>query len=175
MKTKPKILIVDDKPENLVALRTVLKNLDIQLVEASSGNDALKKTLRHDFALALLDIQMPDMDGYELAKILREEEKTAHLPFIFISAVYTDNMDVFKGYEKGAFSFIAKPFRPEMLINKVKFFIGEHQQRIALFELNNELENKNKALEVFADSVKLASQYSLSLIEASLDPLVTIS
>jgi len=175
MNSKPKILIVDDKPENLFALRTVLMSLDIELVEATSGNEALKATLHHDFALALLDIQMPEMDGYELASILREEDKTAHLPFIFISAVYTDNLNIFKGYEKGAFSFIAKPFQPEMLINKVKFFIDEHQQRIALFELNNELKNKNKALEVFADSVKLASQYSLSLIEASLDPLVTIS
>ena len=147
MNTKPKILIVDDKPENLVALRTVLKDLDIELVEATSGNDALKATLRHDFALALLDIQMPEMDGYELAKILREEEKTAHLPFIFISAVYTDNTDVFKGYEKGAFSFITKPFQPEILINKVKFFIDKHQQEIALFELNKDLENKNKELE----------------------------
>jgi len=175
MNSKPKILIVDDKPENLFALRTVLKCLDIELVEATSGNEALKATLHHDFALALLDIQMPEMDGYELASILREEEKTSHLPFIFISAVYTDNLNIFKGYEKGAFSFIAKPFHPEMLINKVKFFIDEHQQRIALFKLNHELENKNKELEVFADSVKFASQYSLSLIEASLDPLVTIS
>jgi signal transduction histidine kinase/CheY-like chemotaxis protein len=151
MKTKPKILIVDDKPENLVALRTILKNLDIQLVEATSGNDALKKTLHHDFALALLDIQMPGMDGYELAKILREAEKTAHLPFIFISAVYTDNADVFKGYEKGAFSFITKPFQPEILINKVKFFIDKHQQEIALFELNKELKNKNKELSILND------------------------
>ncbi|MEP7106973.1 MAG: ATP-binding protein [Ferruginibacter sp.] len=146
MKAKPKILIVDDKPENLVALRTVLKNLDILVVEATSGNEALKKTLHHDFALALLDIKMPGMDGYELAKILREEEKTAHLPFIFISAVYTDNTDVFKGYEKGAFSFITKPFQPEILINKVKFFIDRHHQEIALSELNKELKNKNEEL-----------------------------
>lgn len=146
MNIKPKILIVDDKPENLVALRIVLKDLDIDLVEATSGNDALKATLRHDFALALLDIQMPEMDGYELASILREEEKTAHLPFIFISAVYTDNLNVFKGYEKGAFSFITKPFQPEILINKVRFFIEKHQQEISLFELNKDLENKNAAL-----------------------------
>jgi len=146
MNSKPKILIVDDKPENLVALRTVLKDLDIELIEATSGNDALKATLRHDFALALLDIQMPEMDGYELATILREEEKTAHLPFIFISAVYTDNLNVFKGYEKGAFSFIAKPFQPEILINKISYFIDKHLQEIALFELNKELENKNKEL-----------------------------
>lgn len=146
MDTKPKILIVDDKPENLVALRIVLRDLNIELVEATSGNDALKATLRHDFALALLDIQMPEMDGYELAGILREEEKTMHLPFIFISAVYTDNLNVFKGYEKGAFSFITKPFQPEILINKVKFFIDKHQQEIALLALNEKLKRKIKEI-----------------------------
>lgn len=153
MNSKPKILIVDDKTENLVALRIVLKDMDVELVEATSGNDALKATLRHDFVLALLDIQMPEMDGYELAGILREEEKTARLPFIFISAVYTDNLNVFKGYEKGAFSFITKPFQPEILLNKVKFFIEKHQQEIAVFELNEDLKNINKELEAFSYSV----------------------
>jgi len=142
MDTRPKILIVDDRVENLVALRTVLKDLDLELVETTSGNEALKATLHHEFALALLDIQMPDMDGYELASILRGEEKTARLPFIFISAVYTDNLNVFKGYETGAFSFITKPFQPEILINKVKFFIEKHQQEIALHELNKGLERR---------------------------------
>jgi signal transduction histidine kinase len=131
---------VDDRYENLLAIRTVLRDLDLELVEVQSGNDALKATLRHDFALALLDVQMPEMDGYELASILREEEKTARLPFIFISAVYTDNLNVFKGYEKGAFSFITKPFQPEILINKVKFFIEKHQQELALQDLNKKLE-----------------------------------
>jgi PAS domain S-box-containing protein len=158
MNTKPKILIVDDKPENLVAIRVVLKDLDIELVEATSGNEALKATLRHDFALALLDIQMPEMDGYELAGILREEEKTMHLPFIFISAVYTDNLNVFKGYEKGAFSFITKPFQPEILINKVKFFIDKHQQEITLFELNEDLKRK----------VKEIADYKYALDESSI-------
>jgi PAS domain S-box-containing protein len=158
MNAKPKILIVDDKFENLKALRKVLKDLDIELVEATSGNDALKASLRHDFILALLDIQMPEMDGYELAGILREEEKTAHLPFIFISAVYTDNLNVFKGYEKGAFSFITKPFQPEILINKVKFFIEKHQQEVALLELNEELERK----------VKQISDYKYALDESSI-------
>jgi two-component system sensor histidine kinase/response regulator len=161
MNTKPKILIVDDRPENLVALRTVLKNLDIELIEATSGNDALKATLRHDFALALLDIQMPDMDVYELAAILREEEKTVHLPFIFISAVYTDNLNVFKGYEKGAFSFITKPFQPEILINKIKFFIDKHQQEIAISELNKDLKNKYKELELVNKELESFS-YSVS-------------
>src|ERR1700741_3739465 len=128
MNTKPKILVVDDRVENLVAIEVVLRDLDVELIKATSGNQALKETLYHDFALALLDIQMPDMDGYELASILRDEITTAQLPFIFISAVYTDNMNIFKGYEKGAFSFITKPFQPEILINKVKFFIEKHQQ-----------------------------------------------
>jgi len=153
MNIKPKILIVDDKPENLMALRIVLKDLDIELIEATCGSDALKETLRHDFALALLYIQMPDMNGYELGQILRKEEKTAQLPFIFISAVYKDNLNVFKGYEKGAFSYITKPFQPEILINKVKFFIDKHQQEIALFTLNEELNNLNKELETFSYSI----------------------
>jgi len=156
MNTKPKILIVDDRPENLVALRTVLRNLNIELIEAMSGNDALKATLHHDFALALLDIQMPEMDGYELAEIMRSEEKTADLPFIFISAVYTDNLNVFKGYEKGAFSFITKPFQPEILINKVRFFIEKHQQEIALHELNLDLQKKNNELESQAQKLRLS-------------------
>lgn len=161
MDTKPKILIVDDRPENLITLRRVLQNLDIELVEATNGNDALRATLYHDFALALLDIQMPEMDGYELASILREEEKTANLPFIFISAVYTDNLNVFKGYEKGAFSFITKPFQPEILINKVKFFIEKHQQEIALVELNKSLKRKNQDLEAMNKELE-AFSYSVS-------------
>jgi signal transduction histidine kinase len=160
MNTRPKILVVDDKPENLVAIDVVLRNLDVELIKVTSGNDALKETLHHTFALALLDIQMPEMDGYELASILREEEKTAHLPFIFISAVYTDNLNVFKGYERGAFSFITKPFQPEILINKVKFFIEKHQQELSLQALNKDLEKNvlaleaaNKELEAFSYSV----------------------
>jgi len=157
---KPKILIVDDKAENLLVLEAVLKDLDVELIKAESGDQALKEILRHDFALALLDIQMPGMDGFELADILRSYKKTANLPFIFISAVYTDNPNVFKGYEKGAFSFITKPFKPEILINKVKLFVEKHQQEIALFELNRDLQKKNlelldmnKELESFSYSV----------------------
>lgn len=157
---KPKILIVDDKPENLLVLEAVLKDLDVEVVKADSGGQALKEILKHDFALALLDIQMPDMDGFELADILRSYKKTANLPFIFISAVYTDNPNVFKGYEKGAFSFITKPFKPEILINKVKLFVEKHQQEIALYELNLDLQKKNvelldmnKELESFSYSV----------------------
>jgi len=142
----PKILIVDDKPENILVLSAVLDDLDVELITVESGNEALRATLNHDFALALLDIQMPEMDGYELAGILRQHKKTSSLPIIFISAVYTDNLNIFKGYEKGAFSFITKPFQPEVLINKVKFFIEKHQQELALYQLNLSLQKSNAEL-----------------------------
>lgn len=146
MDIKPKILVVDDKPENLFAVETVLKDLNVELIKVTNGNDALKETLHHKFVLALLDIQMPGMDGFELAGILREEEQTSKLPIIFISAVYTDSSYVFQGYEKGAFSFITKPFQPEILINKVKFFVQIHQHEMALEQANKNLEEKNNQL-----------------------------
>lgn len=157
----PKILIVDDKRENLIALEAILKHLPIQIIKANSGLEALTATLEHDFALALLDIQMPVMDGYELASILRERKKTASLPFIFISAVYTLNLNVFKGYEQGAFSFITKPLQPELLINKINFFIEKYQQELSLLELNKDLAEKNAELEALNQELE-AFTYSVS-------------
>src|SRR6201986_1843149 len=124
---KPKILIVEDHQENLVALEAVLNGGEVELVTANNGNEALKAALHHEFALALLDIQMPGMDGYELAELLRSNSRTAGIPLIFISAVFTDSDYVFRAYEKGVFSFITKPFQPEMLVNKVKFFIQKYE------------------------------------------------
>lgn len=161
MFSKPKILIVDDKQENLIALETVLKDLDVEVIKATSGNEALKQTLNHDFSLALIDIQMPEMDGYELAAILREDEKTASLPFIFISGIYTDHVNVFKGYDRGAFSFITKPFQPEILINKVKLFIGIYHHEYMLKRLNDDLERKNEELSIVNKELE-AFTYSVS-------------
>ncbi len=158
---KPLILMVDDREENLTALERVLRDMDVDLLKATSGNEALRLTLHNDFALALLDIQMPGMDGYELAELLRADEKTADLPFIFISAIYTDHINVFKGYEKGAFSYITKPFEPEILINKVKLFVDKFKQEQALKQTHQileqlvrertiDLERSNRELESFA-------------------------
>lgn len=150
---KPKILMVDDKPENLIALDRLLRDLNVETYKAENGNEALALTLHHDFALALLDIQMPEMDGFELAEILRQDKKTAQLPFIFISAIYTDSDNIFKGYEKGAFSFITKPFEPEKLLSKVRFFVEKHQQDEALKKHAEELQRVNEELESFSYSV----------------------
>ena len=120
---KQKILIVDDRQENLVALRQVLSDVDAQIIEATTGNQALAMTFDHNFSLAILDVQMPEMDGYELAELLRGDPKTANLPIIFMTAAYGEEIDVFKGYEAGAVDYIVKPYKPAVLMAKVRVFL----------------------------------------------------
>lgn len=128
---QPKILIVDDKPENLYALDLLLKQLDVKVVQAMSGSEALNISLEQDFCVAIVDIQMPEMDGYELVELLRSNAGTATLPVIFVSAIFSDEYHHRKGYEAGAVDFMSKPFVPEILISKVKIFIELYQQRSA--------------------------------------------
>ncbi|MFH1723063.1 MAG: PAS domain S-box protein [Elusimicrobiota bacterium] len=129
---KQKLLIVDDKAENLLALEKVLKATGAELVKAASGDAALAASLNHDFAAAILDVQMPGMDGYELAGLLRGEEKTRELPVIFLTAAYTEEAHVFKGYETGAVDFITKPFDPQILRSKVAVFLRLDRQKTDL-------------------------------------------
>lgn len=123
MSDKPKILIVDDRRENLLALRQVLREADVELIEALSGNDALMETIAHDFALAILDVQMPEMNGYELAEFLRGDSKTANLPIIFMTAAYGEEAQMFRGYDAGAVDYIVKPYNPDILLAKVRVFL----------------------------------------------------
>lgn len=127
-----KILIVDDRQENLFALEKTLSGLDVRIIGATSGNQALVATLDHDFSLALLDVKMPGMDGYELAEILRGEPRTRMLPIIFNSASYTDEGHAFKGYETGCIDFIVKPFSPEILVGKVRTLLELDRHRRGL-------------------------------------------
>jgi PAS domain S-box-containing protein len=143
MVEKQKILIVDDKPENLVALEKVLESTRAQIIRAGSGNDALKATLHHSFALAILDVQMPGMDGYELAEFLRGENDTRNLPIIFTSAVYSDDYYIFKGYDAGAVDYIVKPFNPTILLSKVKIFLQLDRQKIKLMRMIEIEKSKN--------------------------------
>ncbi len=171
-----KILIVDDKEQNLFTLEKVLADLKVEFVRATNGNDALKATLYDDFALAILDVQMPEMDGYELAELLRSDVKTANLPVIFLSAVYHDDYHIFKGYDSGAVDFIIKPYEPKILVSKVNFFLQLHQQKIALLKTveiekaKNYLENilysmADMVLVVGSDlCIKTCNQGGLSLL-----------
>ncbi len=136
---KQEILIVDDRPENLVALRAVLEDVDAHLIEAGNGNAALAATLHHDFALAILDIQMPDMDGYQLATLLRGDVRTRDLPIIFMTAAYGAEAQVFKGYQAGAVDYIVKPYEPLVLVSKVQVFLQLHRINAMLAERNEAL------------------------------------
>src|SRR5438045_2775568 len=103
------ILLVDDRPENLTALEAVLEGLGPRLVQARSGAQALKRLLAEDFALILLDVQMPDMDGFETAALIRKRGRSRHTPIIFITAFSIDEAQMFKGYALGAVDFLFKP------------------------------------------------------------------
>lgn len=122
------ILIVDDRSENLTALETLLERPDVQLLKAENGNDALKLLLRHDVALVLLDVNMPGMNGFEMAELMRRNKKTQSIPIIFVTA-HGDKRQVFRGYEVGAVDFLAKPIDREVLISKVNIFLELDCQR----------------------------------------------
>ncbi len=121
-----KILIVDDKPANLVALKRLLAPVDAEILEALSGNEALGIMIEQDLALILLDVDMPGMDGYEVARISRGVEKTRGVPIIFITAAFQDEFHRLKGYESGAIDYIEKPVNDLILLSKVNLFLERH-------------------------------------------------
>ncbi len=147
MDTKPRILVVDDRPQNLYAMEQLLRALNVEVVPASSGAQALALALERDFCVAIVDVQMPEMDGYELVELLRGNESTANLPVIFVSAIFSDEYHHRKGYDAGAVDFLSKPFVPEILISKVRVFIDLYQQRRRLQALFAEVLSLNEELE----------------------------
>ena len=151
---KANVLLVDDKAENLIALESILDDLGQNLVRATSAREALRHLLLEDFALILLDVQMPGLSGFELAELIRERERTQHTPIIFISAESTHEQNIFKGYSLGAVDYLTKPVDPEILKSKVGFFsklyLQQDQIRRQAHELadaNSRLDDMNAALE----------------------------
>ena len=110
-------------------MESILDDLDCELFKVSSGYDALRLVLKHDFALALIDVQMPDMNGFELAEFLRGRKETRHLPVIFVTAISKDRQHVFQGYETGAVDYLFKPLDANILRTKVQVFLELYQQR----------------------------------------------
>ncbi len=142
-----KILVVDDRPENLFAMGNILKKENAELIKVTSGNEALKQSLNYDLALILLDVQMPDMNGYEVAEFLRREEKTRHIPIIFITAIDREESREVQGYDSGAVDYIFKPVNPQILLGKVRIFIQLYENKIQLQKFVLDLEKKNEILE----------------------------
>jgi two-component system sensor histidine kinase/response regulator len=143
MEKSVKCLLVDDLEENLLALAALLRRQDVEILTARSGSEALELLLVHDVALALLDVQMPEMDGFELAELMRGSERTRQVPIIFITAGARDQHRVFKGYESGAVDFLFKPIEPHILQNKADVFFQLHRQKQ---QLAHELREKTETL-----------------------------
>ncbi len=123
------ILLVDDRPENLLALEAILSGLGHELIRANSGAEALKHLLREEIALILLDVQMPGMDGFETAAQIKARERTQHIPIVFLTAIDGERHQAFRGYAAGAVDYLFKPFDPWVLRAKVGVFIELYQRR----------------------------------------------
>ena len=152
-----KILVVDDTPANLLVMRRLLSKLDAQLIEAESGAEALAACLDHEFALILLDVNMPEMDGYEVASLLQEEVTTRLTPIIFVTAAYGDDLNRLRGYNSGAVDYITKPINDHILISKVRVFLELYRSRRALqtsveelFALNTQLKEAQQQVQHLA-------------------------
>jgi len=144
----PRILVVDDTPANLFAMRRLLSQIDAELVEASSGNEALMRCLDERFALILLDVNMPEMDGYEVATLLASEPLNRDTPIIFVTAAYADDLNQLKGYRSGAVDYIAKPVNDAILLSKVKVFLELETSRLRLNQALASLEQRNQQLQI---------------------------
>lgn len=189
---RPRVLIVDDRPGNLLALRAVLEPLDLDLVEADSGEAALRHLLADEFSLIVLDVQMPGLDGFETARLIKGRERTRHVPIIFLTAISGEPGHHLRGYESGAVDYVYKPFDPEILRAKVAVFAElwargstiegqrtELAERLAQLDEAHEilsrqaveLERSNTALERFAQVAAVEIKEPLHTVAGLLDLL----
>ncbi|MDR3440920.1 EAL domain-containing protein [Telmatospirillum sp.] len=150
----PKVLIVDDLTANLVALKRLLAKADVEVIAASSGNEALALSLDHDFALILLDVQMPDIDGYEVAELLRDADRTRDVPIIFVTAAHKDEHHRLRGYGAGAVDYIEKPIDDVVLLSKVRVFIDLYRSHRELQRLLDLLQKANQGLSMEVENRK---------------------
>lgn len=128
------ILLVDDQSQNLLALEAILESPDYRLVRAHSGKEALKQLLTEEFAVILLDVQMPEMDGFETARLIKQREQSRHVPIIFLTALSEDEEALFKGYSVGAVDYVFKPFKPIILKSKVAVFVELYRKSRQLWQ-----------------------------------------
>jgi len=166
---KPKLLLVDDKPANLLALEAVLGDTEFDLVRANSGPQALELIRQHDFALVLLDIQMPDMDGFETARRIKELPQGVDLPIIFITAIYNEDPYVRKGYQAGGVDYFCKPFDPEILRMKVRVYASFRQRNILLQEREKRIRESEQLLQAGRKLAAMLDSLPVGVIIADAD------
>lgn len=159
------ILLVDDRPENLLALEAVLDSEQYTLIKATSGEEALRYLLKYDFAVIVLDVQMPGMDGIETARLIKARDKTKDIPIIFISANSKDAEHLFAGYSAGAIDYMVKPFIPQILKSKIEGFVDMYRtnnrlkvQSMQLHQKTQELEKINQELVLAKEEAEIAAK-----------------
>jgi len=170
-----KFLLVDDLEENLLALEALLRRDGLELLRARSGPEALELLLVHDFALALLDVQMPGMNGFELAELMRGTERTRRVPIIFLTAAATDEMRRFRGYEAGAVDFLIKPIAPHVLESKAEVFFELYRQRQQVACQRDELRRIAEERERLLEREKQAREQAEAATRAKDEFLAVIS
>ncbi|MCF8387835.1 MAG: response regulator, partial [Bacteroidales bacterium] len=149
------ILIVDDRKENLITLEGILESPELNIIKATSGNEALGKLLEHEVAMVLMDVQMPEMDGFETVEIMRQNERTRDIPVIFVTAISKQREHVFKGYKTGAVDYLYKPLDLEILQSKIQAYIEFFKQKLVLEHTARKLE---KTVRDLHDAKKLAEE-----------------
>ena len=170
---KLNILLVDDRPENLLPLENLLESPDLNILKATSGNECLSLTLENDFALVLLDVQMPGMDGFETAKLMRGSERTKHIPIIFVTAMNKEQKQVFKGYDTGAVDYLFKPLDSHVLKSKVNVFLELHRQKRSLEKATEDL--NQSVMELKEANKKILEQQKSVIEEERLKVLLQIA
>ena len=158
-KSPVKLLVVDDREDNLFSIETILEKDNYTIVKASSGRAALKVLLQqHDFTLILMDVQMPDMNGFETASLIYEREKLRHIPIIFITAHNHGEEKMYEGYKMGGVDFIYKPINPELLRYKVSVFVELYQKTHQLLAHESKLIAANRKLEKEVEERKITEE-----------------
>ena len=168
------ILIVDDRPENLLALEAILEPLEQTIVRAESGDEALRMLLTHNAAVILLDVQMPGINGFETARLIKARERTRYIPIIFLTAISKDEEYVFQGYSVGAVDYLFKPFQPDILRSKVAVFVDlyqKQQQIAAQHELIAESERRELELKHMREIYESEARYS-EIVGSAMDAIV---
>src|SRR5690349_22867075 len=168
------ILIVDDRAENLLALEAILERLGQKLVRAHSGDEALRLLLSHDFAMILLDVQMPGIDGFETARLIKSRERTKYIPIIFLTAISKDEEYVFEGYSVGAVDYMTKPFQPDILRSKVSVFVDLYQKQRQLAsqaDLIRESEKRELELRHMREIYESEARFS-EIVGSAMDAIV---
>jgi len=172
--TLSKVLIVDDNTFYLTLLKTILKDVEAEVYMASSGKEALELVNKYDFALAILDIQMPEMDGFELAGHIRTMNDRDLVPIIFLTAYSTDELQMFKGYDHGAIDYLTKPVNKTIFVSKVKIFLELDQQKKSLIQSKQSLQKSKLELERKQIELKESEALYHSLLKTSPDGIVLI-